>query len=109
MASTVYTMEEIQLSDGTVLELRPLPIKYLKKFMAVIESMKQDDTELDSINNFATAARICLEPLKIDLATDVDKFEEIIDQQTMVKIIEVCGGLKLTDPNLLGANLVGTI
>ena len=39
---------------------------------------------------------------------DIEKFEEIIEIPTMMKILEIAGGLKLNDPNLLGAALVGT-
>ena len=43
------------------------------------------------------------------LVPDFDiEFEELIEIPTMMKILEIAGGLKLTDPNLLGAALVGT-
>ena len=110
MATTVYEVLEIELSDGTTLTLKPLPIKQLRKFMEIVNSMGTDDTktELDAIDLFVEAGIVCLEGLgRKDLA-DKDKFEEVIDTPTMMKILEVAGGLKLTDPNLLGAALVGT-
>jgi hypothetical protein len=57
---------------------------------------------------FIQAAMVCLEVFKPELSTDLEKFESVIEVPTMMKILEVCGGLKLTDPNLLGAGLVGT-
>jgi len=110
MATTVYDIVEIELSDGTNITLKPLPIKQLRKFMEIVNSMGTDEnkTELDAMDQFVEAALVCVEGLgRSDLATK-DKFEEVIDTPTMMKILEVAGGLKLSDPNLLGAALVGT-
>jgi hypothetical protein len=110
LATTVYEIVEIELSDGSTIALKPLPIKQLRKFMAVVNAMGLDEnkTELDAMDQFVEAAIICVEGLgRKDLATQ-EKFEEVIDTPTMMKILEVAGGLKLTDPNLLGAALVGT-
>jgi hypothetical protein len=110
LATTVYDVVEIQLSDGSTLSLKPLPLKHLKKFMTVIRSIdsKPDATEDDAMDIFIQAAMVCLEVFKPELSTDLEKFESVIEVPTMMKILEVCGGLKLTDPNLLGAGLVGT-
>ena len=110
MATTVYDVVEIELSDGSIVTLKPLPIKQLRKFMEIVNSMGIDEskTELDAMDQFVDAAIVCLEGLgRADLANK-DKFEELVEVPTMMKILEVAGGLKLTDPNLLGAALVGT-
>jgi len=110
LATTVYDVVEIELSDGTAVILKPLPIKQLKKFMAVIKEMElpENESEEAAMEVFIKAAMVCLEAVKSPLSEDKDKFEEVIDTPTMMKILEVCGGLKLNDPNLLGAALVGT-
>ena len=110
MATTVYDVVEIQLGNGDVVELKPLPIKQLKKFMAVIKEMElpENESEDAAMEIFIKTAMVCLEAVQSPLANDKDKFEEVIDTPTMMKILEVCGGLKLNDPNLLGASLVGT-
>ena len=110
MATTVYDLLDIELSDGTTITLRPLPIKQLRKFMDVINDMQKTENESDdaAMEIFIKAAMICLQTLRPDLANDKDKFEEVVEIPTMMKILEVVGGLKLTDPNLLGAALVGT-
>ena len=110
MATTVYDIVEIELSDGTTITLKPLPIKQLRKFMEIVNAMGIDDdkTELDAMDHFVEAAVVCLEGLgRPDLANK-DKFEELIEVPTMMKILEVAGGLKLSGPHLLGAALVGT-
>lgn len=113
MATTVYDIVEVELANGETLTLKPLPIKHLRKFMEVIKKMDIEDpeqlgTEEAAMNVFIEAAMVCLEVSKPELSKDRDKFEEVIEVPTMMKILEIAGGLKLTDPNLLGAALVGT-
>jgi hypothetical protein len=107
--TTVYNIEEIELSTGESLIIRPLTIKNLKKFMEVIK--KADDplmeTEDQVMEVFIEATMVCLEQLKPELAEDREKFEEVIEVPTMMKILEVAGGLKLNDPNLGVAGLAG--
>lgn len=110
MATTVYDVVEIELSNGDSVTLKPLSIKQLKKFMTIIKKMEQPEFESEdaAMDVFIEAAMTCLESIKPELSGDQDKFEELIEVPTMMKILEVCGGLKLNDPNLLGAGLVGT-
>lgn len=110
MATAVYDILEIGLANGDSITLRPLPIKQLRKFMELIQTMDtmEDQSEEAAMDVFIKAAMICLKHIKPELAEDKEKFEEIIEIPTMMKILEVCGGLKLSDPNLLGAGLVGT-
>jgi len=106
----VYDILDIELSDGSSITLKPLPIKQLRKFMEVINSMQESENEDPdaAMDVFIKAAMICLKNIRPDLSEDQDKFEDIVEVPTMMKILEVVGGLKLTDPNLLGAALVGT-
>lgn len=110
MPTTVYDVVDIELSDGTSITLKPLSIKQLKKFMSTIKEMENPENESEdaAMEVFIKAAMICLENVKPELASNKDKFEEVIEVPTMMKILEVMGGLKLNDPNLLGAALVGT-
>jgi hypothetical protein len=109
LATTVYDIVEIELSNGETISIKPLPIKQLRKFMEAIKEMDSENTtEDDAMDIFIKAAMICLEVFKPELSQDKEKFEEVVEIPTMMKILEVCGGLKLTDPNLLGAALVGT-
>jgi hypothetical protein len=110
LPTTVYDVVDIELSDGTSITLKPLSIKQLKKFMNTIKEMESPENESEdaAMEVFIKAAMICLENINPELASNKDKFEEVIEVPTMMKILEVMGGLKLNDPNLLGAALVGT-
>jgi hypothetical protein len=110
LATTVYDIVEVELSNGETLTLKPLPIKQLRKFMEIIKTMDNPENESEdaAMDIFIEAAMFCLQTVKPELGSSLDKFEEVVEIPTMMKILEVCGGLKLTDPNLLGAALVGT-
>lgn len=110
MPTPIYEIIELELSNGQTITVKPLPIKEIKKFMEIVrktadESIESEDQVMDI---FIEAAMHCMRTLKPELSKDKDKFEEVIEIPTMMKILEVAGGLKLNDPNLLGAALVGT-
>lgn len=110
MPTTVYETLEIKLSNGEVITVAPLKINRLKKFLAVVKPLQENQnvTEEQAMEMFVQAGMICMEQFAPDLATDQEKFEDNIEVPTLMKILEVAGGLKLNDPNLLGASLVGT-
>lgn len=110
MATKVYDEIELELSNGDVISVRPLQIKTLRKFMDIIKKLDSEDItdENDAMDVFIEACMVCMERIKPELSKDRELFEEVIEVPTMMKILEVAGGLKLNDPNLLGAALVGT-
>lgn len=127
MATEVYTTEVIRLLDETEVELRPLPISRLRKFMRMwsehIQGVtkkiaeneeKADDertfTEADLTDEqFTTFIKMCALGLESQLKEDktekqfLSYLEDVLDEQTIYKILELTGGLKLggnADPNL---------
>jgi hypothetical protein len=103
LATTVYTVEEITLQNGETYEFKPLNIKLQRKFMKLwneLESVENEDQGLDQLLDLS---QICLEGPAPELAGDRDALEEALDQPTIYKIIEVCAGIKLNDPNLIAA------
>jgi len=109
MATTVYTIEEVSLQDDSQIKLKPLNIKGLRNFMDVMRSFGDDKTtEEESFEILLDAAAICLQGERPDFWDSKTKkhteaFEEVVDIPTIYKILDVCGGVKLNDPNLLAA------
>lgn len=123
MATAVYDEVEILLQDNTEVILKPLPIGQLRRFMSAWKEMARlsgtdEEKEEQSFTVFINCAGIALENQFLALekfakmrgvAKDPlskeyrDYLEQVLDIDTIYKIMEVCGGLKLNDPNLLAA------
>lgn len=111
MATQVYDTIELELEDDSTVIIKPLPIKHLRKFMTIIAktSSEEVETEEDLMDVFVEACVFCLKSLHPKAFADKtsDDIEGMITLPTIMKILEVAGGLKTSDPNLLGAALVG--
>ena len=103
MATTVYSVEEITLQNGVTVKLKPLTIKELRKFMAAIAKTAEVTTEDETLTILIDACAVALEKQLPDLVKDRDAFEDTLDVPTINRILEVCGGIKMDDPNLLAA------
>lgn len=121
MATTVYNQETISLQDGTEVTLKPLPIGRLRRFMKAWEKFTEVKTDEDGFDVFLNCAGIAVEgdfKGKFDslkAPADSGEFlseeyktylEDVLDLDTIYKILEVCGGLKLNDPKLMEAALL---
>lgn len=103
MATTVYDVEEIQLQNGATVKLKPLTIKELRKFMIAIQKTADVTTEDETLNVLIDAVAVALEKQLPELVSDRDALEDALDVPTINRILEVCGGIKMDDPNLLAA------
>ena len=103
MATTVYDVEEIQLQNGATVKLKPLTIKELRKFMQVIQKTQEVTSEDETLTILIEACAVALEKQLPELVKDNDAFEDTLDVPTINRILEICGGIKMDDPNLLAA------
>jgi len=103
LATTVYDVEEIQLQNGVNVKLKPLTIKELRKFMAAIAKTAEVTTEDETLTILIDACAVALEKQLPELVKNRDELEDVLDVPTINRILEVCGGIKMDDPNLLAA------
>ncbi len=103
MATTVYDVEEITLQSGDKVTLKPLTIKALRNFMAEISKTQEAKTEDETLTILINACAVALEKQLPELVKDRDALEDALDVPTINRILEVCGGIKMDDPNLLAA------
>jgi len=103
LATTVYDVEEIELQNGASVKLKPLSIKELRKFMAAVQKTADTKNEDETLSILIDACAVALEKQLPELVADRDALEDALDVPTINRILEVCGGIKLDDPNLLAA------
>jgi hypothetical protein len=115
LATKVYSSETIELQDGREVTLKPLAIGRLRKFMAAWQEFANIEKEEDAFNIYVNCCGIALsKELSDDFpVTEGEKeedvlndsyreyLEDVLDMDTIYKILDVCGGLKLNDPKLL--------
>lgn len=121
MATEVYTTEIVRLLDETEVELRPLPISKLRKFMRIwsehVADMQQkvqavengDATEFKEADlsdaQFDVFIKLCSFGLESQLKGErTDKqflsyLEDVLDEKTIYRILDRTGGLNLSGEN----------
>ena len=115
MATQVYKSAEVELQDGTVVLLKPLPIGLLRKFMAAWSAFENVENQDDVLNVYIKCCGISLTNSfkdNFDNTVDVDGelspeykeyLESVLDIETIYEILDVCGNIKLNDPKVLEA------
>ena len=105
MATSVYDIEVIKLQSGDDVTLKPLTINRLRRFMEVMDKFSEAKTEIETLSVLIDACAISLEAQLPDLVADRDKLEDSLDLPTIYRILKVCGGIDLENPNLVAAAL----
>jgi hypothetical protein len=98
MPTQVYEIKEITLIDGTIIEVSPLKIKYLKQFMDVFNLMKDTKNDNDAIEILSRCVRIAMKQF-YPLIKTVEDVEDLCDLQTIYDIIEFSAGIKINGSN----------
>jgi hypothetical protein len=103
MATKVYETIELELLDGTIVTVKPLNLKNLRAVMKEWSKTAGIENEDEFIDILVACTKISLKQLAPSLLEPEDVVEEVIDLQTMYKILEIAAEIKLNDPNLLAA------
>ena len=105
MASAVYDVEVIKLQNDKEVTLKPLTINRLRKFMQVMEKFSTAETEAETLEILVDACAIALESQLPELVSNRDNLEDALDLPTIYRVLKICGGIDLENPNLVAAAL----
>lgn len=97
MATKIYSTKNIYLFDGTEIEISPLKIKYLREFMDTFSLINQTNNDDDSILLLLECVRIAMKQYSPSLSKSTSDVEDAIDMPTIHEILEVAGGIKITE------------
>lgn len=128
MATTVYTVEELALDDGSTIICKPANIAVLRKGTTMLEATGDAENNDEGIHALLDVVCLCLKRQRPDFekeveltnddgepildanekvvtkkVTNYELMEELFDLSTMFKVIEIYLGVKLNDPGLLEA------
>ncbi len=98
MPTKIYNIDEVELVDGTVIEISPLKIKYMRQFMETFDTIKTAKTDEESIAILSECVRIAMKQYYPSIKT-IDDLEDSVDLPTIYKIIDVCAGVKVNNNN----------
>jgi hypothetical protein len=71
--------------------------------MSTLQKADNVESEDQTLSVLIEACSIVLEKQYPELVKDKDALEDALDVPTINRILEVCGGIKMDDPNLLAA------
>ena len=104
MATKLVNSEKVTLQDGTSVEIRPLNIKNLRKFMEVTKKFEKVKDENEGLSLLIEASQIALLAVDEEKFSDLDYLEEVLDMDTISQIMKISGGVDINaDPNLADA------
>jgi hypothetical protein len=103
MPTKIYETTEIELVDGTKLEIGPLKIKYLRQFMEYFNLINDSMNDEQSLVVLTKCVAVSMKQYYPSLAT-VEKVEDNIDLPTIYKIIEYCAGIKMNKVDETNSN-----
>lgn len=96
MATKIYDDGHIYLVDGTEVYLKPLKIKYLRKFMTAFELMKEAKDDGQAINVLSYCAHIALSSQYEPIKTQED-FDDNVNMPAVYKILDITAGIKIKE------------
>jgi inhibitor of KinA sporulation pathway (predicted exonuclease) len=102
MATTVNEAVQVNLMDGTAIEIRPLKISLLRTFMKKFEGIQKVAEDNDkSMDILMECVLIAMKQYKPELAQDAKALEDLVDLPTVYKIVEEAAGIRMGEINSL--------
>lgn len=95
MATEIYKTGIIYLMDGTELEISPLKIKYLRRFMDQFEDVRKAKGEVEAISALAECAMTCMKQYYPQLSRSIEEFEDAIDLKNIYRLLDFAAGIKI--------------
>jgi hypothetical protein len=94
MATKIYDTKKISLVDDRVIVAAPLKIKYLREFLETFETIKEAQTDDESIAVLAQCALVAMQQYCPSIKT-IEDLEDNLDLPTIYDIIDVAAGIKI--------------
>lgn len=94
MPTKIYDSVIIKTIDNEEIEISPLKIKYLRKFMEQFDLVKTAKDDDETIQCLVASATITMQQYYPSVKT-VEEFEDKFDLKTVYKILDVAAGIKI--------------
>lgn len=103
VSQSIYEVIEVPLQDGTMVELKPASIALLRKGQKALEALGDVEDADDTLDALINICIVLLKKQRPEWADPENRetVEDLLDLETVYKIIEVFLGVKLNDPKLI--------
>lgn len=81
--------------DDSEIELSPIKIKFLRRFMDSFEDVKNAKNDIEAIAALSTCAYICMKQFKPEIAKTQEQFEDYVDMKIIYEILDIAAGIKI--------------
>jgi hypothetical protein len=98
MATKIYDIETIMLTDGKEVVLTPLKIKYLREFMEIFEGVKKSSNDDEAIQFLLDCALVAMKQYCPSIKTP-EQLEDSINLPAIYRIIDIAAGIKVSEEN----------
>ena len=95
MATNVYQSKNINLINGTEIEIIPLKIKYLREFMEAFEYVKTSKNDDEAIDFLVECVRIAMKQFYPEISKNKNDIEDNLDMPTIYTILDISAGIKI--------------
>lgn len=96
--TTINETKTVVLIDGTEINVRPLKVSLLRKFMKKFdEIVKVADDNDKTIGVLLECVQIAMRQYKPEIADDLAALEDNIDLPTVYQIVEEAAGIKMAE------------
>jgi hypothetical protein len=95
MATEVYKRKNINLFDGTEIEIVPLKIKYLREFMDVFSTIKETLDDDEAMVVLLECTRIAMKQYYPEISKTIEDLEDNIDLPTVHEILNIAANINI--------------
>mgnify|MGYP000238466770 CR=1 FL=1 len=93
MATEIYNTGIIYLVDGTELEISPLKIKYLRKFMNDFEGVRNAKGDIEAISALAICGMNCMKQYMPKISRSIEDFDIFNSEDNAWRQKAACKGI----------------
>ena len=97
MATEVYKINKIKLLNGTIIDIYPLKIYYLRQFMDAFDKIKDSKNDDTSIEVLVECVRIAMQQFYPELSISTEVVEDNLDIHTVYQVLDFCAGIKINE------------
>lgn len=97
MPTNIYEIDEVFTIENQRIELSPLKIKYMKKFMDVFQTIDNAMSDDQAVDTLSECVRIAMEQFAPEYSKDIETIQDNFDLAAIYHIMDIGAGIKLTD------------